>query len=163
MLIMGVFFYFVRGPPYVLRFLNINQKFGRTGNMKIEYKFATGEKVYVDVNEEFEDIMIELDNELKNNNRRETRRHESLNLLDKDKKIADMTADVLEDVLKKLDIDKLYDAIAKLKPNEQEIIHNLYLCRNPISQVELARTKNVSIGSIKMQLHRIKNKLKKSL
>lgn len=131
--------------------------------MKIEYKFVTGEKVYVDVNEEFKDIILELDNELKNNNRKETRRHESLNLLDKDKKIADMTADVLEDILKKLDIDKLYDAIAKLKPNEQEIIRNLYLCRNPISQIELARIKNFSIGSIKMQLHRIKNKLKKSI
>ena len=66
--------------------MNINQKFGRTGNMKIEYKFVTGEKVYVDVNEEFKDIMIELDNELKNNNRRETRRHESLDLLDKNEK-----------------------------------------------------------------------------
>ena len=131
--------------------------------MKIEYKFITGEKVYVDVDEEFEDIILQLDNELKNNNRKETRRHESLNLLDKDKKVSDTTADVLEDVLKKLDIDKLYDAIAKLKPHEHEIIHNLYLSRKPISQIELARTKNVSIGSIKMQLHRIKNKLKKLL
>ena len=131
--------------------------------MKIEYKFVTGEKVYVDVNEEFEDIIRELDNDLKNNNRKETRRHESLNFLDKDKKIADMTTDVFEDVLKKLEMDKLYHAISKLKPHEQEIIYNLYLCENPISQAELARIKNVSIGSIKMQLRRIKNKLKKLL
>ena len=65
--------------------------------------------------------------------------------------------------MKNLDKDKLYDAIAKLKPQEQELIHNLYLCQKPISQIELARIKNVSIGSIKMQLQRIKNKLKKLL
>lgn len=163
MLLMSVFFCFARSPPQVFRFLNVNQKFGRTGIMKIEYKFVTGEKVYVDVNEEFEDIMLELDNELKNNNRKETRRHESLDLLGKNKKNACITVDVLEDVLKKLEIEKLYDAIANLKPQEQEIIYSLYLCRNPISESELARIKNVSIGSIKMHLHRIKNKLKKLL
>lgn len=131
--------------------------------MKIEYKFVTGEKVYVDVNEEFKDIMLKLDNELKNNNRRETRRHESLDLLDKNEKNADITVDILGDVCRSLDKDKLYNAIAKLKPQEQEIIYNLYLCHNPISQIELAKIKNISIGSIKMQIHRIKNKLKKLL
>ena len=55
--------------------------------MKIEYKFVTGEKVHIDVTGELEAIMIELDNELKNNNRKETRRHESLSLFDKDEKI----------------------------------------------------------------------------
>lgn len=84
--------------------------------MKIEYKFVTGEKVYVDVNEEFKDIMLELDNKLKNNNRRETRRHESLDLLDKNEKNADIPVDILGDVCRNLDKDKLYGAIAKLKP-----------------------------------------------
>ena len=128
--------------------------------MKIEYKFVTGEKVYVDVNEEFEDIILELDNELKNNNRRETRRHESLNLLDKDKKIADMTADVLEDVLKKLDIDKLYDAIAKLKPQEQELIHKLYLDNNSITQKQYANYIGIKAKSVQEKSRRIRRKLK---
>lgn len=128
--------------------------------MKIEYKFVTGEKVYVDVNEEFKDIMLELDNELKNNNRKETRRHESLNLLDKDKKIADMTADVLEDVLKKLDIDKLYDAIAKLKPQEQELIHKLYLDNNSITQKQYANYIGIKAKSVQEKSRRIRRKLK---
>ncbi len=54
--------------------------------MKIEYKFVTGENVRIDVTGELEAIMLELDNELKNNNRKETRRHESLSLFDKDEK-----------------------------------------------------------------------------
>ena len=128
--------------------------------MKIEYKFVTGEKVYVDVNEEFKNIIHELDNELKNNNRKETRRHESLNSLDKDKKIADMTADVLEDVLKKLDIDKLYDAIAKLKPQEQELIHKLYLVNNPMTQKQYANYLGIKVKSVQEKSRRIRRKLK---
>lgn len=129
--------------------------------MEIEYKFATVEKVYVEVYGEFEEIMIELDKNLKNNERKETRRHESLSLFDKDKNDIDANMDVCEDVIKSLDRDKLYYAIQKLKPKEQELLHNLYLCANPISQIELAKIKNVSVRSIKMQLQRIKAKLKK--
>lgn len=131
--------------------------------MEIEYKFATGEKVYVEVYGEFEEIMLELDKNLKNNNRKETRRHESLSSFDKDGNDIDANMDVYEDVIKSLDRDRLYYAIQKLKSKEQELLHNLYLCENPISQIELARMKNVSVGSIKMQLQRIKAKLKKLL
>lgn len=131
--------------------------------MKIEYKFVTGEKIHIEVYGKFEEIMLELDKNLKNNDRKETRRHESLSLFDKDENNMDANVDVYEDVIKSLDRDKLYYAIQKLKPKGQELLHNLYLCKNPISQIELARIKNVSIGSIKMQLQRIKAKLKKLL
>ncbi len=131
--------------------------------MEIEYKFVNGEKVYIEVYGEFEEIMLELDKNLKNNDRKETRRHESLSLFDKDENNIDVNMDVYEDVIKSLDRDRLYYAIQKLKPKEQELLHNLYLCKNPISQIELAKIKNVSVGSIKMQLQRIKAKLKKLL
>lgn len=132
-------------------------------DMEIEYKFVNGEKVYIEVYGEFEEIMLELDKNLKNNDRKETRRHESLSLFDKDENNIDVNMDVYEDVIKSLDRDRLYYAIQKLKPKEQELLHNLYLCKNPISQIELAKIKNVSVGSIKMQLQRIKAKLKKLL
>ena len=131
--------------------------------MEIEYKFVTGEKIHIEVYGEFEEIMLELDKNLENNNRKETRRHESLSLFDKDENNMDANVDVYEEVIKSLDRDKLYYAIQKLKPKEQELLHNLYFCKNPISQIELARIKNVSVGSIKMQLQRIKAKLKKLL
>lgn len=107
--------------------------------------------------------MLELDNYLKNNDRKETRRHESLSLFDKDENNIDANMDVYEDVIKSLDRDRLYYTIQKLKLKEQELLHNLYFCKNPISQIELARIKNISVGSIKMQLQRIKAKLKKLL
>lgn len=46
--------------------------------MEIEYKFVTGEKIHIEVYGKFEEIMLELDKDLKNNDRKETRRHESL-------------------------------------------------------------------------------------
>lgn len=46
--------------------------------MKIEYKFVTGENVSAHVNGEFEEIVLELNNNLKNNERKETRSDEAL-------------------------------------------------------------------------------------
>ncbi len=127
--------------------------------MKIEYKFVTGERVYVDVNKEFEKIMLKLNNELNNNNRKETRRHESLNLFDKNEKNVDTTTDVFENVSKNLDKDKLYIAIAKLKPNEQELMYKLYLNNFPMTQAEYSKKLNVSHAVLRKRTERIRKKL----
>lgn len=131
--------------------------------MKIEYKFVNGETVRIEVSGNFEEIMLEMDRELKNNNRKETRRHDKLYLFDKDTTSTDLSVDLDGNLFKKFDKDKLYVAVAKLKPNEQELLYILYLNENPISQVELAKNENVSLGSIKMKLLRIKTKLRKLL
>ena len=109
--------------------------------MVIKYEFLTGEK---------------------NWNRRETRRHQSLNELnDKVDLITDESVDIEKDILQKFEIDKLYDAMSKLKPPEQELMHKLYLSKNPMTQIEFSKEKNISVGNIKMRLQRIKLKLKK--
>ena len=131
--------------------------------MEIEYKFVTGEKIHIEVYGEFEEIMLELDKNLKNNDRKETRRHESLSLFDKDENNMDANVDVYEDVIKSLDRDKLYYAIQKLKPHEQELIHKLYLDEHPISQADYARILGVTENAIKQRAKWLKNKLKKLL
>lgn len=131
--------------------------------MEIEYKFVTGEKIHIEVYGKFEEIMFELDKNLKNNDRKETRRHESLSLFDKDGNNIDANADVYEDVIKSLDRDRLYYAIQKLKPHEQELIHKLYLDENSISQAEYARILGVTENAIKQRAKWLKNKLKKLL
>ena len=127
--------------------------------MKIEYKFVTGENVSVEVNGEFEEIMLELNSNLKNNDRKEMRRHESLDLLDKDTKSMDVTADILEDVCKNLDKDKLYAAIATLKPGEQELIHKFYLSKNPMTQEQYAKYIGAKVKSVQEKSRRIRRKL----
>ena len=134
-----------------------------TGIMKIEYKFVTGEKVRIDVTGELEAIMLKFDNELKNNSRKETRRHKSLSLFDKDEKITDITVDILGDVCRNFDKDKLYDAIAKLKPQEKELIHKLYLNKNNLSQFECSQFMDVSENSVKQRMKRIRKKLRNIL
>ena len=131
--------------------------------MKIEYKFVTGENVRIDVTGELEAIMIELDNELKNNNRKETRRHESLSLFDKDEKNIDITVDILEGICKKFDKDKLYDAIAKLKPHEQDLIYRLYLNKNFMTQAKYAKILGITKNAVQKRMAKIKTKLKKLL
>ncbi len=129
--------------------------------MKIEYKFVTGEDVSIEVYGEFEEIMLELDRNLKNNDRKETRRHESLDLFDKDERNSDITVDILGDVCRNFDKDKLYDAIAKLKPQEQELIHKLYLDKNPMTQAEYARNINISDAAMWKKIQRIRDKIKR--
>lgn len=131
--------------------------------MKIEYKFVTGETVTAHVYGKFEKVMLELNKNLKNNNRKETRRHESLSLLDKDKRNADITKDVFENVCTNLDKDKLYAAIAKLEPQEKELIYKIYLKENPMTRAEYARVFGLTENAVRKRLAQIKAKLKKSL
>ncbi len=53
--------------------------------MEIKYKFVTVKKTHISVYGNFEKIILELDRNLYNNNRRETRRGISLSELDEDK------------------------------------------------------------------------------
>jgi DNA-directed RNA polymerase specialized sigma subunit, sigma24 homolog len=131
--------------------------------MKIEYKFVTGENVSVEVHGEFEEIMLELNNNLKNNDRKEMRRHESLDLLDKDTKSMDVTADILEDVCRNLDKDKLFDAIKTLTLQEQDFINKVFLQENPLTYSEYAKQFGLKESSLYQKLWRIKEKLKKVL
>lgn len=95
---------------------------------------------------------MQIDKETKNNDRRETRRHKSLSeLSDKDDLIADESIDIEENILQKFDMDKLYDAIFKLKPSEQELMHKLYLDKHTITQVKHSKSKNISTGGVDMQ------------
>lgn len=128
--------------------------------MEIEYKFVTGEKIHIEVYGKFEEIMLELDKNLKNNDRKETRRHESLSEVEKSPNNTDESSDVYEEVLKKLDKDKLYSAIAKLKPSEQELIYKLYLDKKPIAQVEYAQILGITENAVQLRLAKIKKKLK---
>lgn len=130
--------------------------------MIIKYEFIDGKKIEIEVSTELGQIILQIDKEAKNNDRRETRRHQSLSeLSDKADLIADESIDIKKDILQKFDMDRLYDAISKLKPSEQELIHKLYLDKQVMAQAEYARRKNVSEVAIWKKVQRIKDKLKK--
>ena len=131
--------------------------------MKIEYRFVTGEKVTAEISDEFKDVVIELDKEEYNCNRKETRKHKSLSLSDKSIENMSISSDICDDVFKNIDKEKLHKAISLLKPDEQELLHNLYLNDKPITQNEYANILHINEKSVQEKSRRIRKKLKKFL
>ncbi len=129
--------------------------------MEIKYTFVNGEETSIEIHGDFEEIMIELDRNLYNNNQTETRRHISLNAFDEDRhKFADSDMDLEKQILNRLDRDALYKAISKLKPDEQELIHKLYLNDKPMTQKQCAEILGVTENAVQLRLAKIKKKLK---
>ena len=128
--------------------------------MKIEYRFVTGEKTAIEINGDFEEIILELDKEEYNWNRKETRRHKSLSLSDKSIENMSLSSDICDDVFKNIDKEKLHNAIPLLKPDEQELINKIYLNKTKLSISDYAKLANVSQNAIKQRLKRIRKKLK---
>lgn len=130
--------------------------------MLIKYKFLDGEKIEINVSDKIGKRILQIENEIKNNNRRETRRHQSL-IEDRADLIADESINIEEKFLKQNDVDKLHKAISKLKPSEQEIIHKLYLDKHPMTQAEYAKILGITENAVKQRVKWLRNKLKKLL
>ena len=129
--------------------------------MEVTYSFVNGENVIVSVGEELGKTIMQLDRDLYNNNHKETRRHQSLNeMLDKADTFVDKNVNIENDFLRRSDVDKLYNAISKLKPSEQDLIHKLYLSKNPMTQAEYAKTLGITENAVQLRLSKIKRKLK---
>jgi RNA polymerase sigma factor (sigma-70 family) len=131
--------------------------------VRIKYTFITGESVEADVPEEVGNIILEIEKSQELKNRSETRRHESLSLFDKDIKSVDLSTDIFGNVLKNLETDRLYAAIAKLKPKEKELLYNLYLKSNSMSQTAYAKILGITENAVQLRLAKIKKKLKELL
>ena len=131
--------------------------------MKIEYRFVTGEKAAIEINGDFEEIILELDKEEYNWNRKETRRHKSLSLSDKSIENMSLSSDICDDVFKNFDKEKLHNAISRLKPNEQELLHKVYLDLDKINITKYANSLGVKPTVLWKRLERIRKKLKNIL
>lgn len=131
--------------------------------MKIEYRFVTGEKAAIEINGDFEEIILELDKEEYTCNRKETRRHKSLSLSDKSIENMSLSSDICDDVFKNIDKEKLHNAISLLKPDEQELLHKVYLDLDKINITKYANSLGVKPTVLWKRLERIRKKLKNIL
>lgn len=130
--------------------------------MEIKYTFVNGEETSIEVYGDFKEIILELDKDLKNNNRKEIRRHESLSLLDSYKQSIATNTDVYSQTLKNLDKDKLYAAIAKLSPSEQDFIEKTFLQSKAVTYTEYAKSIGVKVDTLYQKMWRIKEKINSS-
>ncbi len=129
--------------------------------MKITYKFVTGEIVEVEVPEEVGEVSIEIDREIRNSDRRETRRHNTLSVMEEKGFQFEDETNVEEQVDVNIRDEKLNQAIEKLLPKQKELVQKVFYEDTPI--VEIAREEGVSEAAIRNRLKKIYTKLEKML
>ena len=136
--------------------------FERTGHeMKITYKFVTGEVAEVEVSEEIGAVIVDLDRLEYNNDHKETRRHTSLDGMEYEGEAFLSPADTEEQVLKREDMARLLRAMEALTPAQRELVRRVYFENESIAAV--ARSEGVHESSIRERLRWIYKKLKKLL
>ena len=128
--------------------------------MKIKYAFAN-ETVEIEVSEDWGNILIDLDRQEYNSNHAETRRHCSLEAYNLDDALLPSDVDVEREVLEGLDNKALYNAIAQLQPQQQELVKRVYFGGEKI--VAIAAEEGVSEAAIRNRLKKITANLKKVL
>ena len=130
--------------------------------MKFRYVFGNGESREIEVGEEWYDILIALDEEEGKNDRRETRRHSSLQGLDYEGEwLAASDADVCLEVLRRIDAETVRRALPMLTPRQQELVRRVFFMDERVSHI--AAEEGVGERAIRDRLKRIYKKLQKYL
>ena len=126
--------------------------------MKIKYEFAN-ETIEIEVEEEWADIVIDLDRQEYNVNHKETRRHCSLEAYNLDDALLPSDENVERDVIDDEDKKRLYKAIAALTPDQQELVRRVYFNNERLA--DIAREQGVSRAALTNRMNRIVSSLKK--
>lgn len=125
--------------------------------MQITYHFAN-EDVSINVSEEWGAILLELARKEYNANRKETRRHTSLDGMVFEGKTLEAGADVLRDVLHQMDLIALQEAVASLPAEQRELVHEVFFDGRAVAEV--ARARGVTPQAVYGRLRRIYEGLK---
>lgn len=129
---------------------------------KIKYTFADGTTSEIEVTNEIYALHLQLVQEEKRNHWRETRRHTSLNyLMELGVDFADTAADPFAAAVLRENDERIYKAISKLLPAQQELLRQVFYEGKTIT--EIAKAENVVKSAIANRLTRIYIKIKKSL
>lgn len=130
--------------------------------MKIKYEFLKGQVVEVEVSDEIGAVIVQIEKDTANSDRRETRRHVSFEeWTEKTDTLADPEADVEREVMNRDDAAALHRAIARLKPDEQDLLRRVYLDKHPMTQAEYARQLGITENAVQLRAASIRKKLRK--
>lgn len=129
---------------------------------KIKYEFADGTTSEIEVTDEVYALHEQLANEEKRNNKRETRRHTSLNYFDDmGIEFESNAADPLSALIRRDDEERIHKAILKLSNKQRALLEKVFA--QNMSLREIARQTGVSHQALSQQLATIYKKLKKLL
>jgi len=126
------------------------------GKKVIKYEFCDGTVSEVEVSDALFAVHKRIDKRIENGDRRETRRHNSLEQLAerRDTEIIDGRVDVETDYIKSEG--KL---LSMLSDNERELLESVYI--DGKTMAEIAREKGLASSTIRNKLFRILKKLQK--
>lgn len=128
--------------------------------MKIKYQFAT-ETMEIEVSDDWGDVLVELDRQEYNVDHKETRRHASLEAFNLDGNLFPSATDVAGGVIGKEERERLYAAIAKLQPQQQELLRRVYFGGEALA--DIAREEGVSKMALTNRMKKIYAALQKNL
>ena len=129
--------------------------------MKITYEFVTGEVSEAEVDERLGGMLLDLDRQQENNDRKETRRHFSLDGMDYEGEIFASAEDTEREAVRREDMARLYSAMEALSPSQRELVEKVYFEERKIT--DIAREEGVSEAAIRNRLKKIYSRLKKFL
>lgn len=128
--------------------------------MKIKYEFLNGETVEIEVSDSLGEISVEIDRTIYNSDRRETRRHNSIdNLAETGLQFSDKRNNVEEVVWRGEDHELLHKAISMLLPQQQKLVRQVFFEER--SMADIAREEGVTGKAIQDRVNKIKIRLKK--
>jgi RNA polymerase sigma-70 factor (ECF subfamily) len=128
--------------------------------MKIKYEFVTGETVEVEVTESISKVAIELDRAIKNSDRRETRRHNSVEALgEKGTQLSDGRVDIPLVIEQQEMRETLHNAMDKLLPRQRELIYKVFF--DGRTMADIAREEGVTAKAVQDRVNKMKARLKK--
>lgn len=128
---------------------------------KISYEI-NGTRVEVEVTDEFAALYEQMDEEEKRVNRKETRRHQSLEtLVEGGFQIADPDSDIEETLIKQYDIDRLHRALAVLTDDQKWLVEQVFYYGR--KQSEIAVEMGVCKQALNNRITRVIKKIKKFL
>lgn len=128
----------------------------------INYRFADGHYEEIEVSDEFAKEYATMEKKERSVNRKETRRHQSLDKsMEHGFDVADPNADVPEETERREIIRNLHKAISTLLPEQQVLLRQVYF--EYISQTEIAEQEGVTKKAVNNHMARILQKLKNFL
>jgi len=127
------------------------------------YEFVDGTKNEVEVSDELAAVIAELDNDIKNNDQNETRRHISLERLAerKDTEVRDENINFEAGLIKDVEIETLRNAMETLMPKQRELLQKIFFEKQSLTAV--AEEYGVSPQAIENRLNKIYEKLRYKL
>ena len=130
--------------------------------MNIKYEFLTGEIIEIEVSDDIAEVAIEIERDTYNSNRRETRRHNSIEDMEgQGLQFDDKGVAVTTIVEEKETNEALHNALDKLLPQQKELVQKVFF--QGMSIVQIARAEGVNEAAIRNRLNKIYKKLKNIL